>query len=169
MGLPLAIGVAGLALSAIGMLNGQEASEKAAKAVREEAARRAKIAEGQAKTVTAVGQREAADERLKAELMASRAIAVAGASGGDVSSPGVTNLIADISGRGAYNAQTALYNSEESARQLREGATASIISGNTQASGIRDQANAQLLSGLGNMAITGASMYDRYGSRERTT
>lgn len=154
----------GLILQAIGMLGSQSASENAADAARAEGERRAVIAEGQAKTVTAVGQREAADERLKAELMASRAIAVSAASGGDVSSPGITNLIADIDGRGAYNAQTAMYNAEETARQLRAGADASIISGNTQASGIREQANAQLLSGLGNMTM---SMYQRYGNNRK--
>jgi hypothetical protein len=70
------------------------------------------IAAGQ---MRAVGQRAALEEGRQAEIIASRAVAVA-AAGGSVSD--ITHLIADIYGEGAYRASVALHDAETQARRL---------------------------------------------------
>jgi len=70
----------------------------------------------------ATSQRSALEERRQAELLASRALAVAGGSAGD---PTVMRVISDIEGEGAYRANVELYGGEEKARILKtEGAIA---------------------------------------------
>ena len=115
-----------------------------------------------ANNVIGAGQRLAMNEDLKAKLLASRAMAVAGASGGDVGSPGVVKVISDIAGRGAYNAGIALYDAEDKARTLRMGATASRYEGDVAEAGGKSKAAAYLFGGAGN-AANAASLFSKYG------
>jgi hypothetical protein len=85
--------------------------------------------EQQAGQTLAAQQRVAIEERRKAELLASRALAVAGASGGGASDPTVVRLIAGIKGEGSYRASVALYRGEDQARRLRMGAKAKRYEG----------------------------------------
>ena len=71
------------------------------------------VAAGQAK---AIGQMGAREETRKAEIMASRAVAVAAAGG---ASEDINHLIADIKGEGAYRASLAMYEAETEAENLR--------------------------------------------------
>lgn len=115
-------------------------------------------ADRQAGLVVAASQRQAGEERRQADLAASRALAVAAASGGGVSDPTVVNILANTRGEGAYRAQVALYEGEERSRAIRiAGAGAqdfddgdSIMAGATAAA-------------AGRLARTGLSLYARYG------
>ena len=88
----------------------------------------------------AASQRRAGEERRRAQLVASRALAVAGASGAGVSDPSVANLLADLEGEGAYRAGVAMYDAEEQARQMRMGAATSRYEGAIAEAGGRSRA-----------------------------
>lgn len=78
--------------------------------------------EKQANQAMVEAQAEAANERKKATYLRSRAQAVAGKSGTDVSSPGISNILTDIEAEGEMNALTSLASGEYLARGLRTGA-----------------------------------------------
>jgi hypothetical protein len=78
--------------------------------------------EQQAGQSVAASQRVALEEKRKANLFASRALALAGASGGGASDPTVVRIIASIVGEGSYRAAVAHYRGEDEARKLRTGA-----------------------------------------------
>lgn len=80
---------------------------------------RRRIARVEAKQSVAAAQRRAIAERKNAELLASRAIAVAAAGGGGADDPTVLNIVSDIDAEGAYRAAVAMYEGEEQARKLR--------------------------------------------------
>lgn len=80
---------------------------------------RRRIAKQQATQVVASAQRQALNERKNAELLASRAIAVAAAGGGGADDNTVTNIVADIDAEGAYRAAVAMYEGETEAANLR--------------------------------------------------
>lgn len=67
----------------------------------------------------AVSQVDAREERKRAEFLASKLIARAGASGTAIDSPGISKQIAEIDEKGAYNALAALYAGKTSARSKR--------------------------------------------------
>jgi hypothetical protein len=79
----------------------------------------AKEAEYQAGQVVAESQLAAAEQRRQADLVASRSLAVAAASGAGVSDPTVMNVIARTKGEGVYRASLALYEGVAKARSLR--------------------------------------------------
>jgi hypothetical protein len=85
--------------------------------------------EQQAGQTLAAQQRVAIEEKRKADLLASRALAVAGASGGGASDPTVVRIIAGIAGEGSYRASVALYRGEDQARRLRMGEKAKRFEG----------------------------------------
>jgi len=96
--------------------------------------------------VIAVGQKAAFEETRQAELMASRAIAVAAAGG---IAQDIDHLIADIYGEGAYAASLALHAAETEAERLKfEGKQAEQY-GIDQEKTYRDMGKAALLKGLG--------------------
>lgn len=66
--------------------------------------------------VIATGQRKALDEKRQAELMASRAIAVAAAGG---ATQDIDHLLADISSEGIYRANVAMYEAETESETLK--------------------------------------------------
>lgn len=152
----------GTLMSGIGTLVSADTSIKSGKAQRTAAQFTASQLDQNANAAMATGQRLSADERLKAELLASRAIAVAGASGGDVTSPSVSKLIADISGRGAYNAGVVLYDAEERARKMSLGAQTTRYEGELAADGGYSKAGAQLFGGAASLAKS-ASLFGKYG------
>lgn len=104
----------------------------------------------------ASSQREAMEERRKARLLQSRGLAVAAASGGGASDPGVVNLLADIEGEGEYRSLTALYEGNERAAGLESEAKARRKEArNTKISGYIDAAST--------LIGAGSSMAKRYG------
>ena len=120
-------------------------------------------AERQAGVAIAISQRQAAEERRQATLVASRALAVSASSGAGVSDPTMVRIIANARGEGAYRANVALYEGEAKARALRLDAVAGRVSGwEAQAEGAaRDMGAA--LAGAGATAKSASSLYAKYG------
>lgn len=77
----------------------------------------------------AVSQIAAADEERKAAMRESRALAVAGVSGGGVADPTVLRIISGLSGEGALASATQLFAGSEQARILELQAAATLYGG----------------------------------------
>jgi hypothetical protein len=129
--------------------------------------------ERNALTEIAVSQRGAAEEKRQAGLAASRALAVAAASGGGASDPTVMKIISDITGIGSYRSSVVLYEGEERARQMRVAAVARRMEGAAGLQGGQAAQKAYNTLAYGNL-FTGAgeigmSMYRRRDLQPDTT
>lgn len=101
-------------------------------------------------------QAEAANERRKAKLVRSRALAVAGSSGAGVDDPTVNNILTGIETEGEMNALNALYSGEYLASSLRSGADATRRSGTAAK-------NAGYVSAASTALSGSTGWYDKYG------
>lgn len=162
-GLPAAMGGVGTIFNVIGNLSAGSAARAAGQRAQDASNFEAAQLRQQAGQSVAASQRDAMEQRRRAQLIASRAVAVAAASGGSVSDPTVANLIADIEGEGALRAGLALYQGEERARTLRTGADAKVYEGELMAQGGKDRQRAYQLAGFGGLATGAASLYTKYG------
>ena len=158
-----AMGGIGTILNLIGNLKAAGASSRAGSAQRAAADFEAAQIRQLAGQTVASSQRDSATERLKQELLTSRAIAVAGASGGAVTDPTVQKILTDITGRGTYNHAVALYQGEEKARQMNLAADAKTYEGVIAEQGGEQRAAAYRIGALGGLATGGASLYGKYG------
>jgi hypothetical protein len=113
--------------------------------------------------VVAASQRTALDEQRRAELIASRGLALAAAGGGGASDPTVVKLLADITGEGSYRAATAIYQGEDRARQMNMAADAKRYSGAIMAAGGEDKAAAYRTAGISALASGAGSLFSKYG------
>ena len=123
----------------------------------------------------ASAQRTMENVQLQTQLITSRALAVAGASGGGVSDPGVVSLIANNAKIGAYKAQSALYAGMDRNRLMNLEASAKDYQGKETALNSELVAGANVLKGATDtmagkarvssllMGVGGDSMYRRYG------
>jgi hypothetical protein len=120
-------------------------------------------AAGQAR---AASQIEAQDVQRRSDRLASRALAVAAASGGGASDPTVVNTIAGIAQEGAYRKAVALYKGDEEARKLTMQAEATQYEGKSKAFGERMTAVGGFM-GAGTSLVKGmakqASLLEKYG------
>jgi len=115
---------------------------------------RRQYADKAAQQTIAAGQRAMLEERRNAEIIASRALAVA-AAGGRSGDQSANKIVADIYGEGAYRAAVAMYDAEEQAKKIKfEGAMAEY-SGEQEASSIRKGM-------IGSALSFGGSMYAQY-------
>lgn len=158
-----ALGVAG----SIFQFMGQMEMGRAARIRGQQAAAMAEFnaweATRQAGIAISISQRQAAEERRQANLVASRALAVAAASGGGVSDPTMVRIIANARGEGAVRAATSLYEGAATARRLRtEAITGRITSYEEAARGAATQQGLALTS-MGTIAKEGVSLYTKYG------
>lgn len=117
----------------------------------------------QALQTEASSQRDAGEQLRRGRIIASRAQAVAAASGGGVSDPTISHLLADIEGEGAYRAGVALYQGDERARQLRMDADAKVFEASVAEEGGKQRQTAYELAGFGRLASGSASLYGKYG------
>ena len=147
--LPVILAVGGKALEAGGTLLGASGE---AKQLRGEADQ----LDEQAGRTRASSQRQAMEERRQARLVASRALAVAAASGGGADDPTVVNLIANTEGEGEYRALTALYNGNEDALGMEAQAKAK----RREAKNVK---TASYLKAAGSIIGAGSTLADRYG------
>ena len=127
----------------------------------------------------ASAQRTMENVQLQTQLITSRALAVAGASGGGVSDPGVVSLIANNAKIGAYKAQTALYQGMDRARLMNLQADAKEFQGKETAFNSDLVTGANVLKGASDtlagkarvnsllMATGGDTMYRKYGMAGR--
>lgn len=104
----------------------------------------------------AASQHQAEEERRKAQLVASRAQAVAGASGGGASDPTVLDTISDIAARGEYDAMVALYEGNERARAMRNKGDVARAEG-------KSQENAGYIRATSTAIESGTSLHAKYG------
>ena len=165
----------GIAVANVGMsIYGGKKAKKAAR----EAAARNKVAkefeaqqlEQQAGQSIAISQRAASRERRNAQVIASRALALAAASGGGASDSSVNNLLADINNEGAYRASIALYQGEENARRLRLSAAGKRYEGEAGIVGAESRADAINLQTAASSLDAVSSLYSRYsGGGPETT
>jgi len=109
----------------------------------------------------AASQRAAAEERRQARYGASRAVAVAAASG--AGGPTVSRIISDIAGEGAYRSAVALYEGEERARQTRLGAISSRYEGEVAAASGQARQRAFNIGATSSVLRAGSSLLDKYG------
>ena len=114
----------------------------------------------------AAAQRRALEERRRAPLVASRALDLAGASGGSVSDPSVANLLADLEGEGAYRAAVRMYEGEDRARALRQGALTSNLEGQIGLQEGQSRASAYRMQAVGSLISGASSLYSKYGVRQ---
>jgi hypothetical protein len=165
---------AGSLIESWGMLEQGRSARIAGERAKVSAEFMARQADEEAGIAIALAQRRALEEQRQGELQASRALAVAAASGGGVSDPTIVNLLANIKGEAVYRANIALYEGEAQARRLRLEAAAGRLSGSyAQIEGARaEQGYAIGAAGTvfrGGAAVYSmlrrdrASLYDRYG------
>lgn len=162
VGIPTIISTIGTVTSVAGQLRAADAARQAGDAALAMRIRESQILEEQAGQQKAAAQRSAMEERRRARLVASRAQALAAGSGAGVSDPTVANLLADISGEGAYRAAVELYEGEEAARQLGMEGAARVQRGLTEQQAERNRASALETGALTSLISGGASLYDKY-------
>ncbi len=159
----VAVGVAGLALQAKGMIDARRDAKAIAAKQQAAANFAAAQMEQNAGQEQAAAQRTALVEARNTRMVQSRAIALAAASGASASDPTVMKIIGDISGEGSYRQNLALYEGEERARQLKIAATATRMSGDISAGATLAQGRSIALEGAGRLALGGSTLLSRYG------
>lgn len=147
---PSVQGALGTVLSAKGDLT----SGRAAKASANYQARQLEANAGQEIAASTVAAQE---EQRKSDLIASRAIAVAAASGGGALDPTVVKILQGIRGEGALASATQLYNGQESARGMRDQARGSRYEGKLYKEASNARALSTILSGGKALANTWGS------------
>lgn len=134
------LAIAGAGMSALSSISAGRQQNAAAKY-------EARQMEYNAKQQEAAGQQEAIKARREANLLASRALAVAGASGAGTVDPNVLNIVSGIQGEGEYNAQMARYNTRSQAESMRAQAGARRLEGKNAAKAGWIDAGSTILSG----------------------
>lgn len=124
-------------------------------------------AEQQAGQAVAAGSENAQIEQRNAQLVKSRQLALAGASGAGASDPTMVSLISRTAGEGSYRAALALYHGEETSRNLKQQAASDLYEGQIAAHNFEQKAdsddmaaNASLIKGAGGAL----SLYGKYGA-----
>ena len=163
LGGPGALLAGSTVLQAAGQIQQAQAAAAAGKAQKKAAYFTAQQQEQQAGQERAIGQRNADEIRRQGRFAASRAQAVAAASGGGAADPTVTRTIGDLAAEAELRAQRAMYGANERAIGLETGAQTSRYGGQVdkQMAGYRrdssyTQAGATALQG-------GSTLYERYG------
>ena len=113
---------AGAAISSIGQIEAGQAQNQQD----QYQAAQLRVNAGQA---MAAGSSQIAQQALQTKLIASRALAVAGSSGVSALSPGVLNIMANISKVGEYNQGMEYYNAQSKANGMLDQSSADIFSG----------------------------------------
>jgi hypothetical protein len=122
--------------------------------------------ERQAGLAIALSQREAIEQRRLGDIEASRALAVAAASGAGAADPTIVRILSAAKGEAAYRANVALYEGEERSRQLRIAAFSERAMGSAELQEGLDRARAYELHGTGSLIRTGSNLFLKYGGGE---
>lgn len=112
-GIGKGLAVSSTVLTGVGGLARMSAEKSIARSVAQQAHREASMARGSA-------QRAASEEIRQSRLAASRARAVAAASGAGVTDPSIVNRLADLETEGLYGALSRLFTGETEARGLED-------------------------------------------------
>lgn len=118
----------------------------------------------------AAAQQSAANKLYEMKVVQSRAAAIAGASGGTTTDPGVVGIQGELGTRGEYNALSDLYTGESRASAEEYQANLAKITGQQQlAAGQFSQQGGSFRAGLANVQSAGTiigavgSLYGKYG------
>ena len=144
-----AASIGGSLLSAFGSLEKGKEQYKAAKYQAAQLQSNANQAEGS-------GQRDAIAQLRQSDLLQSRALAVAGASGAGAVDPTVLRIISGIAGEGQLAANTAMYNANEAARGMRNQAAAGLYEAKQAKKASMITALSTVLSGAGSAGMAGS-------------
>lgn len=110
----------------------------------------------------AAAQRTAADIERQTQMVVSRSLAVAAASGGGASDPTVVNMIAQNAAEGAYRKAVALYGGDEKKRSADTQADALEYEGKNARAGSLLAGGSSLLAA----SAQAASLYQRFGNNQ---
>lgn len=147
---PSVAGALGTALTAKGDISAGNAAARAA----DYQARQMEVNAGQENAVASFSAQE---EQRKTDLLASKAIAVAAASGGGTLDPTVVKILQGIHGEGALAKQMQIYNGAEAARGLRDQAKATRYEGKLTKGAYKKRALSTILTGVNKLANTWGS------------
>lgn len=111
----------------------------------------------------ASAQRTAEEERRRARLIESRAIALAASQGGSVADPTVVDILGDISAEGEYRARTALFEGEQRATNRELAGRVRRFEGRAAKRGASAAAGGKRFSGIATAIGQGSSLFEKYG------
>ena len=137
-----------------GALAKSKAQKEEGKQAQKMAQYKAKQIEDKAKFTRAVSQRNAAEDQKEAQLLESRALAVAAASGGGVSDPDVINRIGKIEAEGFLRALNTMASAETEARDLERQAFMTREEGDELAQAGKTSSTGTLISAAGNTLMS---------------
>lgn len=159
----LAATVVGTMMQAKGQMDQAEAAKAQGMAIRGEKQFEADQLDENAGQLQASAQRQAQIERRHANLVASRALALGGASGAGLSDPTMAGILTDIEAEGSYRAASAIYEGDSRARRLRMGADAARFEGDVGLQGGESRASALRTTAAGSILQGAGSLYGKYG------
>lgn len=154
---------AGSFLQAFGTYEQGQAAKAQGELAKQNADMMAEEADQEAGLAIGISQRQAIEDKRQAQLVASRSLAVAAASGGGVSDPTVVNVISNAKGEGAYRANLDLYEGEAKARRLKMQAIVGRSTGEQEAAAGKNRAIGADLAAAGTLAYGVGSLYAKYG------
>lgn len=160
---PLAIALVGTAMQMGGKYGEADAARVQATQVRAGKQFEADQMEQNAEQAQAAAQRTAAEARHRSKLIASRALALGGASGAGMSDPTMAGILTDIGADGVYRSAVAIYEGDDKARRLRMGAEGAEYEGQVMEQGLHHKAKALEKSALGSAMQMGGSLFSKYG------
>jgi len=140
--LPLALKVVGTAVTVMSVVKAGQAREAMADFDEEQL-------KSQGLHEKALADKQALEERRKAKLLESKAIARAVAGGAMATDPGVLDITTDIAEEGEYNALMALWEGEERAKGRRTQAAAARMEGKEIKRATKTKAISTAISGAG--------------------
>lgn len=145
--------IAGTVLTAVG-------ADQSAAAAKAEGIHRAQIAKKQGDDALAVGQRKMGEKTRQTQLLQSKILANAAASGGGADDPTVLEHMANTQELGTLDALTEFWQGDQLKRGYVDQANAAIFTGQAKASEARMKGYAGILSGV-------TSVADRFDSLNR--
>jgi hypothetical protein len=162
---PIALAIAGSVMQMGGQLTQADAAKRAGEQQRVADEFRSKQLAQDAGQTRAMAQRAKLNEEHRAKLVASRAMALAGSSGGGLSDPTIQGILADIEGEGALRAASAVYEGEARARKLEMGSEGAALEGQIAEGAGRNRQSAMRTAAFGSLmqGIGQASMFSKYG------
>lgn len=116
--------------------------------------------ERKAQEERAVATREAIEKRREADLIQSKQLAGAAASGGSTTDATMLDIFSDTEAQGAYNSASAIYRGEASARNLEAGAANARASAKTRMPAAYLSAGGSLMSDFGKNGKSYAKLFD---------
>jgi hypothetical protein len=140
---------AATALPIVGSMMAAKGINKSGLAQQEAANFEAEQMDQNAGQVEAASQRNAMDRERETEMLQSRALAVAGASGAGAMDPTVLRIIGGIAKEGKLASEMELYNGKSQAQSMRTQGKATRYQGYQTALASRTQGFATMMSGFG--------------------